>query len=210
MIIVFKEGASFPSLSSSLALETPLLLHRRFLHARALPRLAGTARQGNHHPLPLLLPPSPLSFPSIPELPDLLDNLAALLDFLALAMQQNNHYLVSILIYVLSITDLSDQALQRLLAASFLPRIHSYLHHQLEGKDPVLLSGSNLTNILYYTLGFIDRYLDKPRTLRRRLSSRIGTCHRHKCPNSMGSVAPLRRRSHARLDTRHPSGPRRP
>ena len=94
-------------------------------------------------------------------------------------MQQANHYLVSILIYVLSITDLDDAALQRLLAANFLPRVHAYLQTQMEGKDPLLLSGSNLTNILYYSLGFIDRYLDQPRTLFPAISSRIGGRARH-------------------------------
>lgn len=144
------------------------------------------------------------------ELPDPLDNLSALLDYLAAALRQNNAYLVSILVYVLSIADLPDPALHRIITAGTLSHLHTYLQHHLAGTDPLRLSGSNLINVLYYTLGFIDRYLDKPRTLFPAISLRTRRRARQHRPGPVGPLAALRRRSHACVDPNRPSGPRLP
>lgn len=79
-------------------------------------------------------------------------------------MSNSNYYLVSVIVYVISIIEHDDPSISKLVKDEFFSVIDSFLCQQLQGNERSqdLLSAPNFTNIIYYALGFIDVLFKKP------------------------------------------------
>ena len=79
-------------------------------------------------------------------------------------MSNSNYYLVSVIVYVISIIQLDDTALAKLVNGHFFSIIDSFLCEQLRDEDRAqdLLSTPSFTNIIFYGFGFIDVFFQNP------------------------------------------------
>lgn len=79
-------------------------------------------------------------------------------------MSNSNYYLVSIIIYVISIIQLDDATLSKLMDGHFFSTIDSFLCEQMRDENRMkdLLSTPSFTNIIFYSFGFIDQFLQNP------------------------------------------------
>ena len=86
------------------------------------------------------------------------DNLQLLHQSMSIAISNHNLFLLSIIVYILSVMDIQEKGVIRIEQRSFLQDVRDYLSKEMESRHDTVIS-SAFANTIYYSLGFFLKHI---------------------------------------------------